>query len=158
MAAVSEAAAPAVDDDDAATVADDDRAAERHAIDAFAAVLSSCDGFALEGLDDDGLKRMKRGKMLHGVIALKFPATKREDLRTMAREWVRGMLETTYPLEKRASRSRFAGPGDSAVARHAVGETVGALLVGAMEGEADGEGVGDSVGVAVGAGEAKQWV
>ena len=117
MAAVSEAAAPAVDDDDAATVADDDRAAERRAIDAFAAVLSSCDGFALEGLDDDGLRRMKRGKMLHGVIALKFPATKREDLRTMAREWVRGMLETTYPLEKRASRSRFAGPGDGAVAR-----------------------------------------
>ncbi|KAH8051766.1 hypothetical protein JL722_10599 [Aureococcus anophagefferens] len=86
MAAASEAAAPAVDDDDAATVADDDRAAERRAIDAFAAVLSSCDGFALEGLDDDGLKRMKRGKMLHGVIALKFPATKREDLRTMARD------------------------------------------------------------------------
>ena len=105
--------------DDAATVVDgegEERRLEREAIDAFGGVVERCGGFSLEGADEDGAKRLKRGLMLHKVVSLKFPKTKVEDVQTMAREWIQGMLESTYPLEKKASSDRFRREGDADLA------------------------------------------
>ena len=96
--------------------ADDDATSKRNAaVESFDAVIATLHGLELDASEGDALKKMKRGAALQGVMAAKGCA-KAENLETMAREWVGGMLVATYALEKAASSRHFENEGDRALA------------------------------------------
>ncbi|KAJ1455636.1 hypothetical protein M885DRAFT_519299 [Pelagophyceae sp. CCMP2097] len=88
----------------------------RELLDSFRALLESAVSDEADEGTLDSRKRLKRARILHDVLVAKHPATKPEQFKTMAIEGVQGLLEASYPVEKKASSLGF--PDAAELVRH----------------------------------------